>query len=652
MKNIAVLIYDTTIEYQITIIDGISSFFKNKKDVNLFIAPVNVPHAITSEFDYQYWTIIELLKSGTFDGFIVVANSFTMYYPLEKLEKEFRRFFGRPVISIAVPLYIEGNSYTCNDARKAYKEIVEHLVKKHNRKKIAFFSAELNRSPEADDRLEAFRAAMKANGLKVREDWIFPGDFTPITTQRYLLEHFHSKSEIEFDALICANDYMAGGAVGAFKEMGVKVPDDVCVIGYDDCDIAISCETTLTSVDQQLELSGRKAGELVYKAICGKEIPRKCRISSSPVYRQSCGCVSLDNHSHSFYDHEGVFHDIPRTKENKLNLFGNALNDMALLYHMLNQTESICDINDYFITFIKTLKMQYFRVCAICMYDKVYDIAPEDDFVLPETARLIFYYNEFENIEKNFYNEGGIKFSPLESIVPPQIGNFKGGTFFIMPVSLRTKNYGYVLCLLPAFHYTVYAIYLKLLTNGFIHCYEYSQNRSQNIKLEELNQELSVQSRTDELTQLFNRRGFMEYAQRLLDLSIITGAKGSVFFFDLDGLKKVNDLYGHKTGDIAIQTCAEVLRESFHKSDIVGRLSGDEFAVIAPGFEKENADLLRMRIQTLCVKHSKKKKLPFTLSVSFGVAEFDSQYSELTELLVQADKELYKEKKIKHAQNG
>ena len=111
MKNIAVLIYDMTIEYQITVINGVASYFEGMKDVSLFIAPVNVPHAITSEFDYQYWTITELLKSRTFDGFIVVANSFTMYYPLEKLEKEFMRFSGKPVVSVAVPLNIEGNSY-------------------------------------------------------------------------------------------------------------------------------------------------------------------------------------------------------------------------------------------------------------------------------------------------------------------------------------------------------------------------------------------------------------------------------------------------------------------------------------------------------------------------------------------------------------
>ena len=652
MKNIAILIYDMTIEYQITVTNGIVSYFEGMKDVNLYIAPVCVPHAITSEFDYQYWTVTEVLRSKTFDSYIVVANSFTSYYPLEKLEDELKKFSGKPIISIAVPLSVQNNSYTFNDSKKAYVQVIDHLKNKHNRKNIAFFSAELNRSPEATDRLKAYKYAMKQNGLPVREELIFPGDFTPPTTYRYLEEQYKSREEIDFDALICSNDYMAAAAIGALNAIGVRVPDDVCVIGYDDSDIAVTCSPTLATVNQQLELSGRKAAEMAYKAACGTKIPHRHSITSSPVYRQSCGCIPVSNHSDSYYDQSGRFVDKPKSNYNVLNIFGNALNDMASIYHMLNMTESINDINDYFSTFIKNLKLQFFNVCAICLYDKVYKLDPADDFVLPDVAKLMFYYNSFQNIEKNFYNDGGLSFSPYKSIMPPEAGDFEGGLFYIFPVSLRDKNYGYVLCRLPYYHYTVYAIFLKLLTNSFILCYEYSKQTNQTEKLEEMNQELSVQSRTDELTKIFNRRGFMEYAQRLLDLSIVTGAKGSVFFFDLDGLKKINDTWGHKTGDIAIQTCAEVLKEAFHKSDIIGRLSGDEFAAVAPGFEKINEDLLRLRIQTLCTKHSKRKKLPFTLSVSFGIAEFSSQYNELTELLIQADKELYKEKKIKHAQNG
>ena len=63
MKNIAVLVYELTVEYNITVLDGIVSFFKDKKDINLIISPVNVPKANTAEFDYQYWTGVEILKS-------------------------------------------------------------------------------------------------------------------------------------------------------------------------------------------------------------------------------------------------------------------------------------------------------------------------------------------------------------------------------------------------------------------------------------------------------------------------------------------------------------------------------------------------------------------------------------------------------------
>ena len=171
---------------------------------------------------------------------------------------------------------------------------------------------------------------------------------------------------------------------------------------------------------------------------------------------------------------------------------------------------------------------------------------------------------------------------------------------------------------------------------------------TQNQRLEALTEELSKESRTDELTGIFNRRGFMEYGQRMLDLSIATGAKGSVFFFDMDGLKKINDTWGHKTGDAAIQTLAEVLKEAFHKSDIVGRLSGDEFAVIAPGFDKKNGPILRTRIEQLCKEFSLKEKLPLEISTSFGIATYSSDKTKLNQLLMQADKELYKEKKIKH----
>lgn len=647
MKNVAVLIYDLTIEYHLSIIEGITEYFKDKPDVCLSIVPINAAHASGSNYGYQYWTLLELVKTRTYDGVIVATNSFCEYMTMKSLEEELAPLSRRPMVSISVPLDFTSCRYTYISSEKPYAQIVNHLVKKHDRKKIAFFSAELNGSLEAEERLNSYKTALRANGLEFDESLVFPGDFTPKATQDYLKKHFPTKESLTFDALLCANDYMAGGALNAFKEMGVSVPEDVIVTGFDDGDIAKAAIPSLTTINQNVPGSSYAAADLLYKAINGQDASHSVRIDCFPVFRQSCGCVPKTVHSHSYYDIDGKFHDVD-SKTGNLNLFGNPLNDLLSIHNMLDMTETIADVNEYFVSLINTLKNTYIYYCAFCLYEKEFNIGPDDTFELPEKARLIMYHNEESNVTKNFFKEGGILFNPNDSLLPPVVGELGHGNYMILPIFIRNLNYGYIVFNVPMEKYTVYSIYMKILSNAFVHSYEYTRNMTQNQKLEALTEELSKESRTDELTGIFNRRGFMEYGQRMLDLSIATGAKGSVFFFDMDGLKKINDTWGHKMGDSAIQTLAEVLKEAFHKSDIVGRLSGDEFAVIAPGFDQKNEPILRARIEQLCREVSQKNNLPVTISSSFGIATYSADKAKLNQLLMMADKELYKEKKIKH----
>ena len=199
--------------------------------------------------------------------------------------------------------------------------------------------------------------------------------------------------------------------------------------------------------------------------------------------------------------------------------------------------------------------------------------------------------------------------------------------------------------------YTVYEVYLKIIANSFVHSYVYTKSAQKRDELEQTNIGLQELSTTDELTKILNRRGFMEVAQREIDFASDLKLGGSVFFFDLDGLKKINDTWGHSIGDKAIQVAARVLRDSFQTSDIVGRLSGDEFAVISPGFIKTNAEFIRGRIADLSEKYSKEENLPFVVSTSLGIVQFDEENHDIDKLLFKADKELYKEKKIKHSRD-
>lgn len=164
---------------------------------------------------------------------------------------------------------------------------------------------------------------------------------------------------------------------------------------------------------------------------------------------------------------------------------------------------------------------------------------------------------------------------------------------------------------------------LKFFLNSIVQAYEYTKSKIQNDLLIERNQNLSFQSKTDELTKILNRRGFMQYGQQLLDTSLA----------------------------LAIQTEAKVLKAAFRDSDLIGRLSGDEFGVVAPGSVVRKVDVLRERLIGLNKKLSEEAGLPFTLSISVGLIEFTNENSDLQKLLQDADQQLYEEKHVKHGKN-
>ena len=647
MKNIAVLLYDVTIEYHYTLINGILSFFKDKVDANVFIAPVNVPHVTSFESNYQYWTTVEVLKSKSIDAVIVVPNSFARDLSVDQLAKELERMLPKPVISISVPLNLSTNSYTAINPRNAYLQVVEHLVKKHNRKKIAFFSASLVHAVESEEREKAYKAALKKFGLEFHKEWVFPGDYTPSNAHRYIVNTYSSKKDVPFDAILCANDYTAQGVIRGLEDIGVKVPEDVSVVGFDNSDVSRANRPAISTIDQHLVMSGYKAAELAYKAALGKKIPKKVLVDCIPIFRQSC-CKQLEDSP--LPESQNYFVVGKTDPDSLLNLFGNALNDLSVIYNILNMSDAVINLKEYFNSLKKAMQKMFLGYMAICLYPKEIILEPEDDFVLPKKAQLIMFLDDTRNIELDYSGGGGILFNPSETLLPEDLfDERRRRDYFVFPVALGKVNYGYAISEIPNEKYTIHEIYLKILMNSLAHALEYSKIENQNEKLEEKNLDLSFKSTTDELTGLYNRRGFMNFAQKALDLAAETNKTGAVFFFDMDGLKDINDTWGHKAGDLAIQSTGEVLKEAFHKSDLIGHLSGDEFVVLAMGFSKENLEKFRARIDILFGQKRYEKNMQFNLSASIGVAEYDPEHTDLQMLLMEADQEMYKEKMKKHA---
>ncbi|MEP6707136.1 MAG: diguanylate cyclase [Pyrinomonadaceae bacterium] len=155
-------------------------------------------------------------------------------------------------------------------------------------------------------------------------------------------------------------------------------------------------------------------------------------------------------------------------------------------------------------------------------------------------------------------------------------------------------------------------------------------------------------SLVDELTGLYNRRGFMAVAEQYIAGVHRSGKGLIVLYADLDGLKQINDTLGHMEGDRAIMKTAEILKDTFRAADIIARLGGDEFTVLATVAQDENADILVARLHDKLGKYNALGMFAYDLSISIGVARFDPQETRsIEELLVLADEAMYQDKRNK-----
>jgi diguanylate cyclase (GGDEF)-like protein len=151
----------------------------------------------------------------------------------------------------------------------------------------------------------------------------------------------------------------------------------------------------------------------------------------------------------------------------------------------------------------------------------------------------------------------------------------------------------------------------------------------------------------DDLTGLLNRRGFLSLAQQQMKIAQRENWELIVLFADLDGLKNINDTFGHPEGDRALRAVAMILKETFRTSDLVARLGGDEFIVLAINAPAPGVKAITTRLEENVDRYNAHIRY-YQLSLSFGVVQFDPQRdSALEDVIIKADKALYENKRRK-----
>jgi len=154
----------------------------------------------------------------------------------------------------------------------------------------------------------------------------------------------------------------------------------------------------------------------------------------------------------------------------------------------------------------------------------------------------------------------------------------------------------------------------------------------------------------DDLTGLYNRRGFSDLGEQYLKLARRSGRGVTMVYLDLDRFKTINDSLGHHVGDRALLKVADILRATFRRSDIIARLGGDEFGVLALEAADESSELLVQRLRERIVDFNRTSPEPYQLSVSIGMAHHDDDLRvRLEDMVAEADSAMYREKHGKRA---
>lgn len=253
-----------------------------KHDINLITYIGQALHTQDSELALHNG-IYDLISSEQVDGLIVLSGMIGGYSTPEQLEEYFARFSGIPIISI--PERLPNATSIIIDNRTGVRGLVSHLVEQKNCRRIAFVGGP-EKNIEAIERLDAYRHGLAAYDIPYDSRLVTVGDFmfpSGVEAVRELVD----RRNMDFDAVMAANDEMALGVMEGLRSHGIEVPDDVLVCGFDDTDAAQLSFPSLTTVRQPLDVLGMRAVDLLVASFAGEDIPSEITVDTEMVFRQS-----------------------------------------------------------------------------------------------------------------------------------------------------------------------------------------------------------------------------------------------------------------------------------------------------------------------------------------------------------------------------
>ncbi|MBN2535309.1 MAG: substrate-binding domain-containing protein [Spirochaetales bacterium] len=237
-------------------------------------------------FEYQANSIYKLACKENVDGIIILTLAIGTFLTKKAL-KDFCLSYS-PIPLVSVGLSLPGVPSVTIDHSNGMKQLIHHLVTFHHYKRFAFIGGGENQR-EFEIRLRVLQKELKKYGITLDNDLIVSGDSIHDSGME-VIDLFRKKRKKNFDVIVAANDNIAIGALESFRNKGIRVPDEIAVVGYDDISSSNFCTPPLTTVYQPVYELGCKALEMVLDIVYHIPVSEKIVLPTKIVIRESCGC--------------------------------------------------------------------------------------------------------------------------------------------------------------------------------------------------------------------------------------------------------------------------------------------------------------------------------------------------------------------------
>ncbi len=627
--KIAVLLACLRFDSQKKIVSGILEDALPEGD-NVYIFACDIGTKSTVKDNAGEVQVYSLANFSLFDGVVLHGDTIQPQTVVERLAAKIKE---ASIPAVSINQHYEGMCCVELENDTGIYEIVNHMVQKHGAKKINFVSGLLN-STDAQARYEAYKRGLENNKVPFDEKRVYRGDWHPRSGEAAVESFLERDAELP-DAIVSANDEMALGVFYALQARGIKVPEQVLISGYDNSMIGQYNSPSLTSVRRP----DVKLGKAVYKILkewSQEKLSDKVNtIVCEPIYGESCGCCNCE-----WEDNRGL---LSKFVKDKLHVSRYADIVRFSAGEFIN-VETYDELFEVIKKYTLSMNLEEFYLC-MCETKEIVqnDISfqaslDEVNKGYTEKMHIPLLYRNGEFSSHGVYS--------VSTILPEKYTEgTKGNYYTIIPLHYQEYCYGYfVLCNSRLYiDSDVFRLFIINVDNALENI---RQKNLSNGMIERLNR-MWV---SDNLTGIFNRSGFFKYAPVVRAEARMYHKSCFVIFIDLDGLKKVNDQYGHDEGDRYIKAMVDVLVSERGQSELLMRWGGDEFVVLATGDSEAAASKYVEKLHAGIATYNDKNKNEnvFVLKASIGYAMVNVNIdSGIKDAINVADQEMYKIKKAK-----